>query len=224
MRLSVIVPVLDEATIIGGLVSRLAPDVHEVVVADGGSVDGTADLAAAAGAKVVTGARGRGAQMDAGARAATGDVLWFVHADTTLPPGAALAVRHAAHEAPWGCFAVRVESMDPRLRWCGRYMTARARRLGSATGDMAIWVRREAFFAAGGFGTRDICEDLALTDRLRGQAPPRVIALRVGTSARRWQQEGVTRTMLRMWAVRGGYRLGLPPGWLVPLYRGRPRD
>ncbi len=217
------VPALDEAEGIGHLVSRLRVEADEVVVADGGSVDGTPALAAAAGAVVISAPRGRGAQLDAGARAATGEVLWFVHADTTVPPGAGAAVRHAAATYAWGCFAVRVESADPRLRWCGRYMTLRARRTGSATGDMGIWARRGAFEEADGFGKSVICEDIQFTDRLRRRHSWAVIPLRLGTSARRWEANGQTLTMLRMWAVRAGFRLGLPEGWLVGVYRGRPR-
>ncbi|MBM4390613.1 MAG: TIGR04283 family arsenosugar biosynthesis glycosyltransferase [Deltaproteobacteria bacterium] len=223
MRVSAVVPALDEAATISHLVSRLRVEVDEVVVADGGSVDGTTTLAAEAGAIVVSAPRGRGPQLDAGARAATGEVLWFVHADTTVPPGAGAALRHAAATHCWGSFAVRVESADPRLRWCGRYMTLRARRTGSATGDMGIWCRRALFHEAGGFGARAICEDLDLTDRLRQVEPWAVVPLRLGTSARRWQANGQSLTMLRMWAVRAGYRVGLPESWLVRVYRGRSR-
>ena len=213
-------PALNEAQGIERLVSRLRLEVDEVVVADGGSSDGTPGLAAAAGAVVISAPRGRGPQLDLGAQVATGDVLWFVHADTTVPAGAGAALRHAAATHDWGCFAVRVESDDPRLRWCGRYMTLRARRTGSATGDMGIWARRGAFEEAGGFGKSVICEDIQFTDRLRRRYPWAVIPLRLGTSARRWEANGQTLTMLRMWAVRAGFRVGLSEAWLVGVYRG----
>lgn len=102
-------------------------------------------------------------------------------------------------------------------------MTLRARRTGSATGDMGIWARRDAFEEAGGFGARALCEDIAFTDRLRRTHPWAVIPLRLGTSARRWQANGQSLTMLRMWAVRAGFRVGLPERWLVRVYRGRSR-
>jgi rSAM/selenodomain-associated transferase 2 len=222
VRLSAVVPAFHEPAI-GALVAQLRNECDEVLVVDGGSTDDTAALAQAAGAVLVGCDRGRGRQLDAGIGAANGDVLWFVHADSTLPPGAGAAVRHAARVHPWGCFAVRVESEDPRLRWCGRYMTVRARRTGSATGDMAIWARRDLIDRVGGFGARGVCEDLDFALRAREVAPCCVLPLRVGTSARRWEAEGVTRTMLRMWAVRGGFHLGLPDRTLTAMYRRNPR-
>lgn len=221
--LSIVVPTLNEAAVIGAVVANALAEGAQVVVSDGGSTDGTPDLARAAGASVCHAEGGRGPQLDAGANAATGDVLLFLHADSVLPPGAGAAVRWAAATAAWGCFSVRIESADPRLRWCGRYMTARARLTGTATGDMGIWCTRAAFGQAGGFGTRRVGEDLDFCRRLRAISPITVLPLRTTTSARRWEAHGISRTMIRMWFVRGAFYAGAPDTVLRALYRSNPR-
>lgn len=222
-RLSIVIPTLDESARIGELVARARKEADEVVVSDGGSNDATATIAKAAGATVCVSPPGRGCQLDAGARSATGGLFLFLHADTELPPGAGNALRWAAGRALWGCFSVRVESDDLRLRWCGRYMTARARHFGTATGDMAIWSTRELFERIGGFGPRKVCEDLDFSKRAARQSPPMVLPLRVATSARRWQAEGLARTMSRMWLVRAGFHLGVSDSALASWYRSAPR-
>lgn len=222
-RLSIVIPVLDESGVIRDVVARARGEADEVVVCDGGSTDATLDLARHAGSVVCSAPRGRGRQLDHGAAAASGDVLLFLHADTLLPPGAGAAVLWAAAHSGWGCFSVRIESTDPRLRWCGRYMTTRARQTGSVTGDMAIWCRRAWYDQVGGFGPRGVCEDLDFAQRLRAIAPGLVLPLRVGTSARRWEAEGVTQTILRMWMVRSAFYAGASESTLARLYRSRPR-
>lgn len=222
-RISIVIPALNEAAGIAVLVERARLEADEVVVCDGGSLDNTVTLAKAAGAIVCQSEPGRGRQLDAGAAVASGEILWFLHADSALPPGAGAAVRWGASTGPWGCFGVRIESDDYRLRWCGRYMTLRARKNGSVTGDMGIWCRREMWSSTGGFGTRRVGEDLAFSRLLRQIEPGNVLPLRIGTSARRWDAEGVTRTMLRMWMVRGAFYAGVPDAVLVWLYRSAPR-
>lgn len=212
MRLSAIIPTLNEARALPGLLAALREEVDEVVVADGGSTDGT-DFG---GAVVVRSERGRGRQLNAGARAATGDVFWFLHADSGVPAGAGAAIR--ASTAEWGCFRVKVDSPALPLRSTGRMMTLRARLTGSCTGDMGIWARRSLFEAVGGFPDWPLCEDLAWTDRARRLARAEVLAPRLRTSARRWEKHGVVSTMLRMWMVRAGYRLGQDPASLVRWY------
>lgn len=219
--LSAVVPTKNEAQALPALLAALRAEVDEVVVVDGGSSDSTVLIAERFGARVVHGARGRGPQQNAGATAAAGSILWFVHADTGVPAGAGAALRAAT--APWGCFATTLRSRDPRLRFCGRWMTARARRTGSCTGDMGLWFSRELFGALGGFAPLPALEDLDLSDRARALHPWAVLEPRVTTSARRWELEGTTRTMLRLWALRAGYRLGVDPDRLARSYRSTPR-
>lgn len=219
--ISAIVPTLDEAATIGPLVGALRAMVDEVVVSDAGSGDGTVDVARAAGALVVTGARGRGPQMDLAATAARGERLWFVHADSALPAGCGEALRHA--RGPWGCFETRIDSEDPRLRFTGAWMSKRARRSGACSGDMGIWSDRPFFESLGGFGSLPAFEDLAFADRARRAHPCEVLQPTLGTSARRWTTDGVNRTILQFWLLRLGYRAGLDPIRLSRAYRSRPR-
>jgi rSAM/selenodomain-associated transferase 2 len=207
--LSVIVPCLNEAHRIGGLVAKLVGAGREILVVDGQSEDGTAAVAAAAGARVIQTGRGRGRQLHAGAQAALGRRLWFLHADSGVEPAHLIALDAAP--GPWGCFEVHIEGGDPRLRFTTRWMNGRARRGGSCTGDMGIWADRAFYWSVGGFPELSACEDLAFTDAARRQAAPSVLSPALGVSDRRWQGQGVNRTILRMWAVRSAYRLGLPP-------------
>ena len=221
--LSAVVPTLDEVARIGALVHRLVNEVDEVVVSDGGSRDGTTDAARAAGAKVVEGPPGRGDQLDRGAARAMGDVLWFLHADAGVPTGLGPAVRRAAEGRRWGGCRVRIDSRDPRLRWTSMVMNRRAAWTGSFTGDMGVWCRRSLFEEVGGFGGLAALEDLCFSDAARLRAPWALVEPRLGISARRWSEEGVSRTMLRMLAIRAAYRAGLPPGTLARRYRSTPR-
>lgn len=193
----------------------------EIVVVDGGSVDATVAIAEAAGARVVRAARGRGRQLAAGAAAARGDRLLFLHADTVVPPGALAAVRAASGR--WGCFAVRFDTGDPRLRWTAAVMNARARATGSCTGDMGIWFDRAFLETLGGWSALDAFEDLVLTDAARARARPSVLTPALTASARRWARRGVTRTVAKLLAIRWAYRLGAPPERLATLYRTAPR-
>lgn len=223
MQLSVVVPTLDEAARVGALVARLQAEADEIVVVDAGSADGTAALAEAAGARVLQGPRGRGAQLHAGARAARGELLWFLHADSTVPPGAGEALRQAARTHAWGCFRTEIPSSDPRLRWTAWIMNLRAEITGSATGDMGIWARRGFYEALGGFEPLPAFEDLSFTDRARVFADWAVVSPPLQTSPRRWEVEGVRRTMVRMLRLRWAYRFGADPAELAALYRSRPR-
>jgi len=221
--LAAVVPTLDEAPRVGALVASLLAACDAVVVSDGGSRDDTVARARAAGAVVVQGSPGRGAQLARGAAAIDSDLVWFVHADSRVAPGAGGAVRAASLEAPFGCCAVRIDSADARLRLTARLMNRRARRTGVSSGDMGQWFHRSLLDRIGGVPDLEAFEDLVLADRARAVAPWAVAPAWIETSARRWDQEGIPRTIARMWALRVGYRLGVPPRRLARAYRSRPR-
>jgi len=220
-RVAVIVPVLDEIAAVPALVRGLAAlDGAEVLVVDGGSRDGTRAALAAHDLRVLDAPRGRAAQMNAGARATAAPILLFLHADTRLPDGALAAVAAAIDTgAAGGCFRVRFDSPDPRLALAAGIINWRARRLASASGDQALFVRRDLFDALGGFAPLPLMEDLDLVARLR-RAGRFVVADGVAvTSARRWHTHGVMRTIALMWTLRLGYHLGVSPALLARWYR-----
>jgi rSAM/selenodomain-associated transferase 2 len=224
---SVIMPVLDEAAgIVQALeaLGELRAQGHEVVVVDGGSHDGTSGLAARRADRVLSATRGRASQMNAGAREAQGDVLLFLHADTRLPPGAAgLLLREMERTGrEWGRFDVRIAGRSPGLALVAAAMNARSRLTGIATGDQAMFMRRALFQAEGGFPDIALMEDIALSRRLRRHSRPLCLRARAVTSGRRWDRDGVARTVLLMWSLRLRFFLGASPEALARRYQGRP--
>jgi rSAM/selenodomain-associated transferase 2 len=223
-RISIIIPALNEAEGIAETLAALAPlrtRGHQVIVADGGSTDGTAELARPLADVVVHAPRGRALQQNAGAAAADGDVLLFLHADTRLPADADRLVldRLAAGGAGWGRFDVRLSGRAPMLRVVERMISLRSRATGIATGDQALFIRREWWERAGGFPPIPLMEDVALSTTLRRRGRPLCLRAAVTTSSRRWEQRGVWRTILLMWRLRMEYALGADPERLAARYR-----
>ena len=226
-RLSVIIPCLNEADALPitlASLQRLREAGHEVVLVDGGSTDGSTDLAESLVDRIIPSERGRAQQMNAGAASATGDALWFLHADTMVPVTAADSLRRAlARGAVWGRFDVRLDAPGTAFRvieWC---MNQRSRLSGIATGDQAIFVRRDAFHTVGGFPLIPLMEDVALSSALRRFGRPYCSRIRVRTSARRWEQFGVLPTVLQMWHLRYRFWRGDDPRELAQQYRQGPR-
>ncbi len=225
MRLSIVVPVLNEAEGIEGHLGALAPlraRGAEVIVVDGGSEDATLALAAPLADLLLQAPRGRAAQMNAGARAAQGDAILFLHADTLLPSSADRLVARALERAHWGRFDVRICGRHPLLALVARMMNLRSRISGIATGDQAMFMRRPAFEAAGGFPQIALMEDVALSARLKHIGRPACLAERVVTSGRRWEGRGVLRTIVLMWRLRFAYWRGADPVELERRYRQPP--
>lgn len=222
-RLSIVVPVLNEAPHIEHALAALGPlraRGAEVIVADGGSSDATAVLAAPWADRVVTAPRGRARQMNAGAALASGDVLLFLHADTLLPGNAdALVLRSVAGGAAWGRFDVRIAGRPWMLRVVAACMNVRSRWSGIATGDQGIFVRRDVFEHIGGFPDQPLMEDIELSRRLRALGRPQCLRAPVTTSGRRWETRGVWRTILLMWRLRWRYWRGASPQALAEAYR-----
>ena len=182
-----------------------------MIVVDGGSEDATRELAAGLCDRMVAAPRGRAVQMNAGAREATGDVLLFLHADTRLPSNADDLVQGFL----WGRFDVQIEGRHPLLPVVAWSMNLRSRLTGIATGDQAIFVRREAF---PGFPELPLMEDVAFSRAMKRHARPACLRERVTTSGRRWESRGVLRTVLLMWRIRFLYALGADPRSLARLY------
>lgn len=216
---------LDEAAALPALLAHLdrwRARGSEIVLVDGGSADDSVAIARAAGLPVVVAERGRARQMNAGARACSGEIVLFLHADTRLPAAADDEVRAALaapHPAVWGRFDVRIEGRPRMLPVVAAMMNLRSRLSGIATGDQAMFVRREAFEAVGGFPEQPLMEDIALSRRLLCLSRPACLRAKVCTSGRRWEQRGVWRTIVLMWRLRWAYWRGVPAERLAEAYR-----
>lgn len=221
-------PTLDEASGIAAALARLAPLCErgaEVIVADGGSADATAAIARPLANRVTIAPRGRASQMNAGAALASGDVLLFLHADTILPDQAdsLIAVMLADPRYRWGRFDVRIDGRHPLLPLVAAMMNLRSQITGVCTGDQAIFVRRQTFVEIDGYPDIPLMEDIALSKKLNRRSAPACISTRVTTSGRRWEKNGVLRTILLMWRLRFDYWRGVDPHVLAIRYGYRPR-
>jgi len=224
-RLTIVVPVLNEAAIIVDALKALAPlraRGAEVVVVDSGSLDDTVRLAQAFADRVIAGPRGRGAPLNAGAAQSSGDGLLFLHADTALPDDADRLIAAALAQRPWGRFDLRIAGAHPLLAVVARMINWRSRLTGIATGDQAIFVRRDAFVTVGGYPDLPLMEDIAISRRLKRLCRPYCVGTPVITSGRRWDHHGVLRTIILMWRLRLAYYLGAEPAGLALRYRPVP--
>jgi uncharacterized protein len=222
--ISVIIPTYNEADNIEPTVARINSAKRvEIIVADGGSSDETAQRAAALGARIVRAPRGRARQMNAGARAASGSILVFLHADTRLPHEFAEAVRGRLAEdgVVAGAFEFSVDGASLGLRLVERLVNWRSRRLQMPYGDQAIFMEASTFDELGGFKELPIMEDFDLVRRLKRQGRIAILPLQAVTSGRRWKELGVFRTTIMNQLVIAGYHLGIPAESLARFYRRR---
>lgn len=221
-RLSVIVPILNEERGIACTLAAIAAGAPgaEIIAVDGGSSDRSIDRARPLCAAVLSAPRGRARQMNTGAAAANGDVFAFVHADTLVPPGFARDIASAlADEAVvGGRFDVRLDDPAPLLRLTGWLINVRSRLSRTGTGDQALFVRREVFERLGGYRDIELCEDLDFARRLKRAGRVACLRSRVVTSARRWRQDGVMTTIIRMWLLRTAFLMGVSPSHLARFY------
>lgn len=226
--LSVVIPVWREAetirsTLLG--LQSLRPGGHEIIVVDGGSDDGTAGLATPLCDQVIVSEPGRAVQMNAGAAAASGDILLFLHADTILPSSMLDHLSEFVQSpAAWGRFDVRLTGQRRLFRVIAWFMNRRSRLTGIATGDQAIFVRRAAFCRLGGFEQIPLMEDVEICRRLKRLSKPFCVPDPVVTDSRRWQKLGPWRTVFLMWRIRWGYWRGKSPEALAKLYRADVRN
>jgi rSAM/selenodomain-associated transferase 2 len=229
VRVSVILPALnEEASLPAAIRSAREAGADEMIVVDGGSTDGTVEAARLLADIVIGRPAGRAAQMNAGVRSSSGDILVFLHADTLLPPGSLDAVRAAVGEGgiSGGAFSVRL-AVSPSsslyrkaiLRLTGRMIGVRSRIFRTYTGDQAIFIRRDAFESIGGFPEIPLMEDVEFSRRIAARGKTVLLPVRISTSGRRWETFGPVRTILLMWGLRLAYSLGMPPARCAELYR-----
>lgn len=213
---------LDEAAAIASTLDALrrgAPDA-EIVVVDGGSADSSVAIARPLCDLLIVAPRGRAHQMNAGARAAHGDALAFVHADTIVPATFAADIASALSDPAvvGGRFDVQLDASSLPYRIIGAMISLRSRISRTGTGDQAIFVRRGVFDRLAGFPDLELCEDLEFSRRLKRAGRVACLRARVTTSARRWTRDGVARTVVRMWLIRAMYLMGVPPARLKRIY------
>jgi rSAM/selenodomain-associated transferase 2 len=223
MKISIIIPVLNEADSIGQLLCALQPyrdRGHEVIVVDGGSEDDTVVIAKSLADTVLQTSAGRAQQMNVGSKKAKGEVLWFLHADSELPGRADELIINAVTTgtSTWGRFDVRLSGRQKLLRVVEKMMNLRSRLTGIATGDQGIFISRKLFEQAGGYPDQKIMEDIALCKELKKYQSPVSLREKMVTSSRRWEKKGVVRTILLMWTLRTAYYFGVPADKLALRY------
>lgn len=221
MQFSIIMPVLNEAVTLTDTLTNLLGTINnrtqvEIILSDGGSQDDSMQLAKRHPVITINSQKGRALQMNAGAQQARGEWLVFLHADTQLPPGWMQLIEHSTRN--WGRFDVRLGGKHWLLRVIEKAMNIRSCKTSVATGDQALFFRRDFFVKLGGFPEIPLMEDIAICKRARKLAPPACIQQPVITSSRRWEQKGIVRTMMLMWALRLAYWLGVKPATLHRLY------
>ena len=221
MKLSIVIPVYNETGNIEELLASLQvfrQRGHELIVVDGGSVDGTREIARPLCDLCLVSERGRAVQMCAGARVASGDVLWFLHADSAVPDQADELIAQVLSDTGWGGFPVHLSGRQWLLRVVERLMNIRSRLTGILTGDQGIFVTRQLFDAVGGFRSLALMEDIDLSTRLKQVMKPVFADGVLGTSSRRWETSGTIRTIIRMWLLRMAFYFGVPAHYLAPYY------
>lgn len=223
-NISIIIPTRNEADSIGRLLPELLA-VHgvELLVVDGGSTDNTVDIAKSLGAQVLSSSPGKAKQMNAGAEAAHGNILLFLHCDTKLAPGFVGQVEAALNqpEISAGAFQLSIDGKGFGLRVIEWLVNFRSKILQMPYGDQGIFVTTDMFFSVGEFPPQPIMEDFELMRRLRGRGKIKILPLHATTSARRWKKLGIMRTTVINQAIILGYLLGINPEKLAGWYRGR---
>jgi rSAM/selenodomain-associated transferase 2 len=222
--LSIIIPALNEAHSIGATLDALKEvrGCTEVIVVDGGSLDGTVEIARERGARIIKSGRGRGLQMHAGAAVARGEVFWFLHADTLPPKDAAEHISEALRDtrAVGGNFRVRFDGERRAARFL-TWLYPHLRKLGLCYGDSAIFVRRDAYHRVGGFKPFPIFEDLDVVRRLSRTGRMAHVPTTVVTSSRRFEGRSFALTFARWSVLQALYWIGIPPQRLGRMYERR---
>lgn len=220
--LSLVIPVLNEEKKIGVLLKRLqeirALEV-EVIVSDGGSKDKTIEIVKPWVDRVVSAPTGRARQMNAGAAVSRGAYILFLHADTVLPDNLLLIVEEwISHRIRWGFFTIKLSGVQPLLRWVERGINWRSHKFKKGTGDQCLFFCRDFFWELGGFSDLPLMEDVDICQRAKQAGIPRLEKGEVITSSRRWERNGVAKTIFFMWWLQIQYYLGRSPKILAKKY------
>ncbi|MER3434925.1 MAG: glycosyltransferase [Leptolyngbya sp. ERB_1_1] len=218
MKISIVIPVLNEANALPKILSIRATDI-EIIIVDGGSQDKTIEIAKSSDVKVLQSDPGRATQMNAGAAIASGEILLFLHADTRLPLGFDRMIRETLSNAIAGAFQLKIDAILPGLCWVEWGVNLRSRYFQLPYGDQAIFLHSKTFHAVGGFPNLPIMEDFEFVRRLRQKGKIAIVSHAVLTSGRRWQKLGVFRTTIVNQIVILAYLLGVSPHRIHHWYR-----
>ena len=221
MRFSIIIPTLNESGNLHHALEQLLSSVEylsqvEIIISDGGSSDDTTQVAAQFPVSLINAPKGRASQMNAAAQHSIGEWLVFLHADTRLPEQWMSLIKHC--ESPWGRFDIRLSGSHWMLRIIEQAINLRSRKTSIATGDQALFFRRDFFNQLGGYPDIPLMEDIAISSQARKISAAACIRQPAITSSRRWEQKGIVRTMLLMWTLRLAYWLGIKPHTLHRFY------
>ncbi len=221
MKFSIIIPILNEAAGIEKFLSTLQTfrKHAEIIIVDGGSQDNAISIVSPLTDKFIKSSKGRAKQMNAGARVASGEILLFLHADTYLPSnGLTLIEQGLSQNYQWGRFDIKLSGSHFMFLVIAQCMNWRSRLTGISTGDQTLFVQKLVFDQIGQFPEIPLMEDVAICKNLKSIGPPLCLKAKITTSSRRWQQFGITRTILLMWWLRLLYFLGCNPETLAQLY------
>ncbi len=222
MNVSVVIPVLNEGLLIARAVHRAwQAGSDEVIVSDGGSTDATLEIVESENCKLIRSPRGRGIQMNAGAKVATGVIFLFLHADTWLEPGGCDQIR-AAFDSDGsrvgGAFRQRIENRKPLYRLIERGNSLRAKWMETPFGDQGIFIKRDIFQSLGGFPDVPLMEDYIFSKMLKKIGRPLLLPGPIHVNARRWEKNGPLRQTIRNWSICLSYRMGVQPSQLAKWY------
>lgn len=222
MFISIIIPVLNEEQSVKTLLQQLQicrQQGHEVIVVDGGSHDETVSISKTLADKVITSESGRAKQMNKGVAESTNEVLWFLHADTSIPENVIETVQKSLFKCDWGRFNIKLSGPHFLFRIIEKMINIRSCLSGVATGDQGIFVKRKIFESIGGYSEIPLMEDVAFSKKLKNISRPACIKETLTTSSRRWEKNGIIKTILLMWNLRFLYWIGVTPDKLAKLYR-----
>jgi len=225
-KVSVIIPTLNEAETIGRLIKSLSgiPEL-EIIVSDGGSTDGTVQQIRQSGGVVVQSKPGRGVQLNAGAQVASGDILFFLHADSQLQGSVVARIRQSVSKGTqWGCCRLKFDEDSCFFRILAKTSDWRARYLSMCYGDQGIYCTRTFFDSVGGFPDWSFLEDLEFSRRARRRVKACVIKDQINTSTRRFRKHGLWRTFWKMQGVKVLFALGFPLSYIERFYQAGGRE
>ena len=212
MKLSVIIPVLNEENLVEQFLIKLQPlreNGHELIIVDGGSEDNTCDIAMPFVDKLINTKKGRAKQMNSGAHSASGNILVFLHVDTCFNGDITGIFNKLPDHFIWGRFDVALSGKAIPFRVIEFFINLRSRISGIATGDQSIFISKDLFRIVGGYPEISLMEDIAISKKLKSYCRPVCLKETVTTSSRRWEENGIFSTIIKMWFLRFKYMIGM---------------